>query len=424
MKKIYTLLVLLALVKLSFAQLTLPLPYTLATSNYSFTAWDSTSAIDTYPANMVFHYTISSESVYYNHLAEGARDFDCPYDLTSRNRILGREDSGIAFLATSSAQYDDCSGASTTADTNRYVGDAVLAVNTTGITGVEVKWTGVVLAVGDGSGGTAPARQATIRLQYRVGASGNYTDVVNNGTDTIECNTTGKVVGDTVMPIVTLPSNCNNQALVYIRWVYFAVPTTGAKGTRPEIALDDIAVGTGALPLSLLSFGVANSNGAAALSWKTASEVNVSHFEVERSSNGTTFSSVATVAAKGGAANNVYSLIDTKVAAGTSYYRLKMVDRNGSFSYSSVVRFSATGTGTLAINPNPVVTSSFVLTHPLAGKSAFATVFGFDGKKIASYRVKESNTQTTINTTSLSKGNYLLLYTDGNQKLSIKFTKN
>jgi hypothetical protein len=93
-------------------------------------------------------------------------------------------------------------------------------------------------------------------------------------------------------------------------------------------------VGWPSLPLTLLNLYVnLSSNKYVILNWQTAQEINTSHFIIERSANGTDFSSIGKVSASGN--NSItkdYLYTDTKPAKGTNYYRLKMVDADGIFT--------------------------------------------------------------------------------------------
>jgi len=209
---------------------TSPTAYNLANGNYSMNAWPSGSAAGTYPTNMVFHYTTDpSEPALYDVTADGAEDYDCGYAQASRNRINGRDAEGLSFIATGSAQYDDCT-AGNAADT-RFVGVAVLALNSTGRQGVSVQWTGGTITVGDDP---ATPRIFAIQLQYRIGSSGAWMAVPAGGT-----YTTG-AIGTSSVQSSTLPATCDNQSQVQLRWAYYQ--TVDGNGTRPELRLDDITV--------------------------------------------------------------------------------------------------------------------------------------------------------------------------------------
>jgi len=129
------------------------------------------------------------------------------------------------------------------------------------------------------------------------------------------------------------------------------------------------------LPLNLLTFtGSLQRNNTALLKWETENEVNVSHFKVERSADGNSFIAIGEVRAQG--SNNTttqYSLVDNNIANLSSpviYYRLKMMDIDGSFKYSSIVPISlADITGRITLAPNPVINEVKVsINAPADGK--------------------------------------------------------
>jgi hypothetical protein len=110
------------------------------------------------------------------------------------------------------------------------------------------------------------------------------------------------------------------------------------------------------LPQQLLTFTGSLQNDATLLKWESANEVNTSHYVVERSANGTDFNSIGTVAAKGNSSNS-YLYIDNNAANQLSpvlYYRLRLVDLNGSFTYSKVISVNFSTSYSLFIYPNPI----------------------------------------------------------------------
>lgn len=87
---------------------------------------------------------------------------------------------------------------------------------------------------------------------------------------------------------------------------------------------------TAPLPVEFISFDVGCDNANVKITWSTASEQNSSHFLVERSSDGTNFSSIATVVAAGNSSTvKNYSSLDSDPLSGLSYYRITQVDFNG-----------------------------------------------------------------------------------------------
>ncbi len=87
--------------------------------------------------------------------------------------------------------------------------------------------------------------------------------------------------------------------------------------------------------------------------WQTSTELNTSHFFIQHSRDGSSFTDIGTVKAIGSGANG-YSFTDEKPTNGINYYRLKSVDKDGSFSYSKVVSVQLTiDNYQLSIYPNP-----------------------------------------------------------------------
>eukprot|EP01035_Chromulina_nebulosa_P003330 gene3330-4540_t len=174
------------------------------------------------------------------------------------------------------------------------------------------------------------------------------------------------------------------------------------------------------LPVSLLSFtGNSASNGKALLQWQTATEENFSHFELEKSTNLQYYSKVVNVAAKGNNSNYGYT---DNIGNGITYYRLKMVDKDGTVAYSNVVAITGSGDAIVSIAPNPVP-SGAVLTMrvPPATKNAFWQIIGIDGKLYGTQAISTGATQVKIDTKTLAKGTYSLVYTQGNERKASRY---
>lgn len=91
----------------------------------------------------------------------------------------------------------------------------------------------------------------------------------------------------------------------------------------------------GVLPLRLLDFTVKEAGCSAVAAWKTADETNVSHFELEESTDGLRFFPASDMPARNTPGNNSYHTAFT--ARPLAYYRLKMVDLDGTTAYSNIV---------------------------------------------------------------------------------------
>jgi hypothetical protein len=224
-----------------------PAAFDLGAGDFSFTEWSADAAAGTSPANMAFHTITDPTGGSFDLTANGTGDWNCGYNLTGRNRFIGHGADGVAMRATGSPQWDDCTGGD--AAETRYVGAVVAALNTVGRQNITVEWTGGTVTVGDG---TPQPRIMALRMQYRIGTVAFWSDLPT----VVEY--VSQTEGATQDFNVTLPSTCDNQPMVQVRWVYYQ--HTSGNGTRPELRLDDVEVSS--IPLIT---GVATVNGTNAL---------------------------------------------------------------------------------------------------------------------------------------------------------------
>lgn len=128
-------------------------------------------------------------------------------------------------------------------------------------------------------------------------------------------------------------------------WLYSPAPNIATKtitltiqNTADYFDVWTLADNGQPLPIELVSF-VGDCDGyAATLQWTTASEINVSHFEIERTLDGITFEKIDEVVAIG-FSNQMrnYQYKDKNPITGVAYYRLKTIDNDGTFEYSRLI---------------------------------------------------------------------------------------
>jgi hypothetical protein len=106
------------------------------------------------------------------------------------------------------------------------------------------------------------------------------------------------------------------------------------------------------LPLTLISFTGIRNNSISQLKWETANENQVNYFELERSADGNIYSTVKQIAAKNGSSQQ-YHYDDHISFSGLMRYRLKMVDIDGTITYSKIVLLKDQGTALVSLYPNP-----------------------------------------------------------------------
>lgn len=111
-----------------------------------------------------------------------------------------------------------------------------------------------------------------------------------------------------------------------------------------------------ALPVTLIGFEVKKVENTVLLSWQTAGEQNSDYFEVQQSPNLKQWAALGKVSAAGeGTGRRDYSFRDPVRRSGMQYYRLKMVDSDGSYAYSMIRNIEMGTGGTISVYPNPVV---------------------------------------------------------------------
>ena len=111
------------------------------------------------------------------------------------------------------------------------------------------------------------------------------------------------------------------------------------------------------LPLIVNQFNGNYSDGIIQLGWSTYSEINMDHFNIERSTDGNNFRQVGKINTASGQLNSNanYTYLDITAERGTNYYRLAMVDNNGNYTYSKtiMVNVDIKGISVMVVYPNP-----------------------------------------------------------------------
>lgn len=138
------------------------------------------------------------------------------------------------------------------------------------------------------------------------------------------------------------------------------------------------------LPVGLKHFRIEHSEKGSVLLWETESEENSDYFSVERSEQGMDFTSIGIVEAKGNSdQQQFYQFTDSKPLSGISYYRLRMVDLNGSTRYSSIV------------SSNRIDNSVVVIPNPNTGSFYVSRLNGFNKLELCDLQGKVLETKET-----------------------------
>jgi len=120
------------------------------------------------------------------------------------------------------------------------------------------------------------------------------------------------------------------------------------------------------LPVELLNFDAQLINRKTEVTWSTDSEKNSAYFSIQRSINGTDFEEIGQRLAAGNSTTLInYQFTDTEPLYGVSYYRLKQLDSDGSFTFSSVKTVYNAPLELLSLFPNPAEDGlNLVITSP------------------------------------------------------------
>jgi hypothetical protein len=173
------------------------------------------------------------------------------------------------------------------------------------------------------------------------------------------------------------------------------------------------------LPLQLLQFTANAVRNEVLVQWTTAMEKNVAGFDVERSNDALHFETAGYVAGKGNAlVPYAYTFTDISPLDGKSFYRLKMMDMDGSFSYSpvaAVVRQSAGGQVTLS--PVPAQTALTLIVGQQELINTTAQVFDMQGRQVSRFVLAY---QQQLDIAAWASGIYYLKLADGS---TVKFVK-
>lgn len=175
------------------------------------------------------------------------------------------------------------------------------------------------------------------------------------------------------------------------------------------------------LPVTLTTFSVRGQACAAVMNWQTATESQSSHYDVETSTDGVRFTKVATVASRNAANGASYSYkVDGVTRA--AWFRLKMTDRDGAFTYSTAQRFTPACSGlSVSVFPNPAQAQATVSG---LGANMVVDLLSAEGKLLWSQRANGQTLQLPL--ASVQKGLLLVQVKDesGNVISSTKLVKN
>jgi hypothetical protein len=158
------------------------------------------------------------------------------------------------------------------------------------------------------------------------------------------------------------------------------------------------------LPLIINQFNGNYSDGFIQLGWSSYSEINIEHFDVERSTDGNNFRQVGKINTISGQLNSnaSYTYLDITAQRGTNYYRLAMVDNNGNYTYSKtiMVNVDVKGISVMIVYPNPFSKKVQIRVNSDKAEKVAINIINSNGVLMSS---QDAQTQIGDNNIAISK---------------------
>ncbi|MEI9934535.1 MAG: T9SS type A sorting domain-containing protein [Ferruginibacter sp.] len=183
------------------------------------------------------------------------------------------------------------------------------------------------------------------------------------------------------------------------------------------------------LPVQFINFTAVAQNSNALLNWTVANESEISdYYEVDRSLDGNTFNSIATLPITNpNAISNNYSYTDHNITSLTTYdgvisYRIKQVDKDGNWVYSQTQNVTVESkVPSINIYPNPV-TNIATITFG-TDDAEIIDVIDLNGRVLKTYQFQKGSYQQNLSLGSLTPGNYLLKVSNGKAVKTLQIVK-
>lgn len=164
------------------------------------------------------------------------------------------------------------------------------------------------------------------------------------------------------------------------------------------------------VPVTLLNFSAKPMGTTVEASWSVAEEINMQQYQVEHSINAQSFNPIGSISARNISGNLTYSYRHLNPVAGKNYYRLKMLNKDGSYTFSPVKLINFAKGISVNIYPNPVVNQLQIVVSKTDSKINTIWLYNNVGQLLVT---KQFAVNTQINMEAFAAGNYLIKIDNG-----------
>ena len=252
--------------------------------------------------------------------------------------------------------------------------------------------------------------------QLTVGANGTYSMSIKRVSD----------------GVVLLSYNNNNiqtirpsNSFIRPKWGIYRSISTSSLLRDDSLRIASVSITENQpLPVTIKSFtGNQSGDKNILLNWQVAAEVNLTKYIIERSNNRVNFNVLAAVTAT---QLNTYQYLDVNSQVGINYYRLKLVNKDGSFSYSATVTVLVTTNQLLLhLSPNPVLDVLQITFKKATNEQASINIINSIGQVVKAIKITDANQgNISVSVKELTVGLYTVqLLNNDKQIVSQKMIK-
>lgn len=182
-----------------------------------------------------------------------------------------------------------------------------------------------------------------------------------------------------------------------------------AAGATSAVAWTTLSPAGAPLPVRLTNFNANEEGLSTQLIWNTAEEAGIISYVIEKSTDGRTFNAIGTVKA---ANLKTYSFTDLQPASTNSFYRLKMVETDGTYKLSYIISIKSRLTTNISLSPNPVK-NVLMIHHPKVSTNGHIQILSAKGQLLKDIRLSANTVISNVDMSSFTSGLYHIVYKSG-----------